>query len=133
MSAPAQITICGVLGKDTVAALVEVAMAAGAALLVQPRAIATTPVVEVAPARKALPSARRVKRPAKAAAAPTAALDERVRRALQKGPISTKEFRAATGLSAYRTQQLVATGALVATGVTQSRRLSLPGSAKEEP
>lgn len=67
MSAPAQITIAGVLGKEHVAALVEVAIAAGAALLVQPRTIAALPAVvarEDPPAdrRRALPPARVVTR-----------------------------------------------------------------------
>ena len=68
LSPDAQITICGALRKETIAALVEVAMAAGAALLVQPRSIAATPVV-AAPAPRALPPARKLRRATKRATA----------------------------------------------------------------
>lgn len=131
VNGPAQITICGALGKDTIAALVEVAMNAGAALMVQPRAIAA-PVVD-APPLKALPGPRVKRRYTKRATVGTVPLDDRIRRALQRGPISVKELRAATGLSIYKVQRLVQSGAIIATGTTTTRRVSLPGSAKEEP
>jgi hypothetical protein len=71
----AQITICGALNSTTLAALVELAMAAGAGLILQPRAIPT--VVEAAAPPPALPPARvapaRVANAAAVPAAPPAA------------------------------------------------------------
>lgn len=117
MSTPAQITICGALGKDTIAALVEIALTAGAALMVQPRAIApSAAVVEAAP-RRALPPARGAR-----AAAPVPSVDERVHRALQDGPIRLKDLQRATKLSLYQVRQLVDSGAVVAMGATNGRR-----------
>lgn len=139
---PAQITICGALNSALIAALVEVAMAAGAALLVQPRALpAPAPdVVEGVPRRsRALPPARRgpgagkrrsARRLARVAAAP---LDERVARALKGGPLPVAEFLARTGLNKYSARQLVSKGLLIATGATHSRHYALPGTAKEVP
>ena len=143
---PAQITICGALNTTTIAALVELAMHAGAGLMVQPRAIAppTGDVVEAAPRRKALPPAkrqRRVKRvkaertaPVRGVVAPAAALDDRVRRALKDGPLPVSEFLQVTRMNKFEARRLVASGALVATGVTRGRRYALPGHpAKEAP
>lgn len=133
MSTPAQITICGVLGKETIAALVELAMVAGAGLMIQPRALpASADVVDVPVRRlKALPPARRVSsRPA----AEEGPLDARVRRALKNGPVTMKDLQAAADLSVYQVRQLVDSGAITATGVTNARRYALPGhSAKEAP
>lgn len=136
MSTPAQITICGALKTETIAALVELAMTAGAALMVQPRAIAApAAVVEAAP-RKALPPARRAKAVRRNAPAPVdEALEPRVRRVLQEeGPMLVGDFLKATRLDKKEARRLVASGAIVATGVTRGRRYALPGhSAKEAP
>lgn len=141
MTAPAQITICGALGKDAIAALVEVAMNAGAALMVQPRPVVGSVALlqEATPAPPLTVRSRGPIEKRRAAAAverrEVASGDrhERIQRALRKGPISIKELRAATGLSHYNVQCLIRSGALVATGTTTTRRVSLPGSAKEEP
>lgn len=140
MSTPAQITICGALGKDTIAALVEIALTAGAALMVQPRALPapTIDTVDSVPRRlKALPPARRASlraatRRVKARAAEP--LNDRVRRALANGPVLVAEFRRVTRLDKRQARELVDSGAIVATGVTRGRRYALPGhSAKEAP
>jgi hypothetical protein len=132
----AQITICGALNSTTLAALVELAMAAGAGLILQPRGIPT--VVEAAAPPPALPPARvapvRAAKPAAVPAAPPAPIDDRVRRALVSGPMRVGEFLRATRLDRREAQRLVASGAIVATGVTNGRRYALPGhSAKEAP
>jgi hypothetical protein len=111
-------------------------MTAGAALMVQPRAIVATPGDVVG--RKALPAAsapRSEPRAGKAVVTPPAAsLDERVRRALSKGPLRVSEFLRASGLDVRAARELVASGVIVATGVTNGRRYALPGHpAKEAP
>lgn len=145
--AAAQITICGELKASTIAALVEVAMQAGAALLVQPRAsvpLAATPllrgeVVDVdSPARKL----RRQVVDAKPSRAPVVQRASRfrdsdaetARRVLRGGPLRVHRFIAESGISAYRAQKLVDAGTIVASGVTSERCYALPGrSAKEAP
>lgn len=141
MSTPAQITIAGALEKEHIATLVEVAIAAGAALVVQPRAIVASNgdvVLEAAPPRKALPPPVR-RTPAKAGrprtvpAADVAVMD-RVRRVLKDGPLSPAEFCRVAKLGVHAARKLVESGAIVATGVTHGRRYALPGSsAKEAP
>lgn len=138
MSTPAQITIAGVLSREHIAALIDVAIEAGAALMVQPRALpaAELEVVDAAPRRpKALPPARRAKtRQVEPTDAALPLLPDRVLRALRAGPILAAEFRRVTGLSVYEAKRLVASGLIVATGVTNGRRYALPGhSAKEAP
>lgn len=145
MSTPtAQITIAGALEKEHIATLVEVALAAGAALMVQPRPLpapSSADVVDSAPSRRrALPPAskrvarkgptvrRRVARPV------DEAVLDRARRALRDGPLPPSEFRRGAKISVHEARKLVAVGAIVATGVTHGRRYALPGaSAKEAP
>lgn len=137
----AQITICGALNTVTIAALVELAMAAGAGLLLQPRSLGTAPadIVEASPVRKALPPRRQIQRkpkPAKPIVPPAApaALDERVRRALKDGPMQVGEFIRETRMNKREAQRLVDAGLIEAFGVTRGRRYALPGhSAKEAP
>jgi hypothetical protein len=109
MSTPAQITIAGVLSKEHIAALVDLAIEAGAALMVQPRAlpVPASDVVEAAPRRpKALPPARQAKtRQVEPTAAALPLLPDRVLRALRAGPILAAEFRRVTGLSVYEAKR----------------------------
>ncbi len=127
MSTPAQITICGTLEKETIAALVELAMSAGVALLLQPRLVAASPidVIEASPSRRA---PRQL--PARTSSGSTE--EDRVRQALRRGPLSKAELLRATKLSGYQLQQLVKQGAVVATGATARRRYALPGGAAKE-
>jgi hypothetical protein len=135
--AAAQITICGALSKDAIASLVEVAMGAGAALIVQPRS--ALDVIEAEPERqKALPAARPVAaRSMTPRARPGAAVvpvPDSVRRALAGGPLPVNAFLESAGMSRYDAHRLVASGAIVAFGATVGRRYALPGhSAKEAP
>ncbi len=140
MSTPAQITIRGTLEKEAIAALVEIALSAGAALVVEPRVVTT--VIEAVPPRRALPPARAVVRRRGApgmrtggdrrdGAMPDAA---RAQQALREGPLRLKELLRATKLSLYQVRQLVDAGVVVATGATAARRYALPGQrAKEAP
>jgi hypothetical protein len=125
-------------------------MSAGAALMVQPRALApaAAPVIEAAPTRRALPPASSAKerRAAKSSdrrdvtserrgvsSAPPPA-DDRVRRALSNGPLRVAEFLRETRLDKRAARRLVDEGVIVATGVTNGRRYALPGHpAKEAP
>src|SRR5690349_42081 len=136
MSTPATITIAGVLEKAAIADLVEIALRAGAALMVQPRAIGATSAEVVDAPRQALPPAQtRASRGPKASPRPASspALDDRVRRVLKDGPVRIAALKAA-GLSVRQVRELVDAGAIVATGATAARRYALPGhSAKEAP
>jgi hypothetical protein len=76
---PAQITVCGQFGRDTLAALVELAMQAGAALLVQPRQL-PVPVaraVRQITAGEVVTRGRRKKKGRKAQGRPRAAAPRR--------------------------------------------------------
>jgi hypothetical protein len=135
----AQITICGVLNAGHVATLVEVAMAAGAGLIVQPRALAESvaaAIVQAAPRLNALPPARKEKREASVRKAsvsgPVSPLVERARRALADGPLPAAEFREATGFVRRDIERLIGEGAIVASGVTRGRRYALPGHRAKE-
>lgn len=141
MTPPAQITICGVLQKDTIAALVELAIGAGAALMVQPRPLAG--VVD-APARPALPPARSVR--AKRAAAVKSSdrrdagvSDLAVREFLEKrGTVAPavfrKHFRLPLRDARAAMADLAERGVVELTGATSGRRVGLPGQrAKEAP
>lgn len=139
---PAQITICGTLSDETIAALVGVAMRAGAALMVQPR-LAAADVVEASPAPpKRLPPARAAK--SVRTAAPVGRLrglapidDElrnRVAKVLMGGSMLVAEFLQRAKVDKLTGRELVRQGIVIATGATVNRRYALPGKpAKEAP
>lgn len=141
--APAQITLCGVLKPETVAAIVELAIAAGAGLVVQPRPVTPSAplllageVVEPSTPRRARAAVVvKTKRHGHMRAEPEADVLRRVEKVLRRdGPLAVKDFLARTGLTVWQGRELVARGVLVATGATQSRKYSLPGApAKEAP
>lgn len=146
MSDAVTVTICGAPTRETLAALLDVAVHAGLGFILQPRQIAPAPlllppgpVVESrrvkAPRRghvvaKAAPVARRkVGRPL--AVAPEALLV-----ALRAGPMSIGDIERKLGVSRFRLAKFVAAGSVVASGSTVNRRISLPtkaGPAKEVP
>lgn len=134
----AQITICGILEKNTIAALVELALAAGAGLVVQPRALVEA-VAAAAPSR-ALPPARSG-RPSRLAAESSDRCDideSAARDFLKRGPVGPGAFAKHFKLSVFRARiavkALTARGVVEVTGVTGGRRISLPGHrAKEAP
>lgn len=150
---PAQITISGALDDAAVAALVKVAMAAGAALLVQPRAGVSAPrqqltgeVVEDAPrAAPRVPPPAAQRPPARmtrsapvprhtpgASFAPEVL--ERVTRALKNGPLRVAEFLVKARIDKYSARHMSLAGLIIASGATHSRRYALPATpAKEAP
>lgn len=139
---PAQITICGTLNRDTLAALVELAMQAGAALMVQPRPVvavveaATTPPKRLPPARRA---ARRGKVVATTPAARVAAgvvSDDAARAFLKRGPVAPAVFAAHFKLTVLQKttvpRDLAARGVVMLSGTRRGRRIALPGSPAKE-
>ncbi len=143
MSTPAQITIRGTLEKDAIAALVEIALVAGAALVVEPRAVTT--VIEATPPTRALPPAprRRVTKSTGGDRRDTApGLDEAAVRdyLAKKGPVRPAVFAKQFRLSVFRARPVVkdlaTRGVVEVTGVAYGRRIGLPGQghrAKEAP
>lgn len=156
--AAATITICGALQSATIAALVEIAMSAGAALMLQPPrqpfpvARQLAGVVEVAAVSRGgsrrggrRPDAR-LERPPKMARLGAARAGTRagkfdvdaLRAALRSGPMAPRDLARVLNVDRstlrYQLKLCESAGMVVSTGATANRRIALSGKpAKEVP